>query len=406
MKIIDGGITAVKGFLAAGAPAGIKKGRNDMAMIFSEAPAVAAATFTKNVVKAAPVYWNQEIYHKYSTFRAFVINAGNANACTGELGKQHVRQEAEAVAACLGIKPEEVFVCSTGVIGVPMPIDKVLPCINVLCKSLGSTIADGTAASKAIMTTDTVNKEIAVEVMIGDKPVRIAGMCKGAGMIHPNMATMLGFIVSDIKIDAKLLQKAHSESIEASFNMISVDRDTSTNDQVTVLANGMANNTPITEENVNYAIFKEALDFINTTLAKKIVYDGEGASKFLAVHVQGAKSIGDARILAKSVITSNLVKSAFFGCDANWGRILAALGYSGVVFNPEKVTIRFENKVGQIELMTVGTPVKFDEEFALKILKEREINIEILMQEGSAEATAWGCDLTYDYVKINGDYRT
>lgn len=405
-SVIEGGITAVKGFQATGAAVGIKPGKMDMAIIFSESPCYAAGVFTKNLVRAAPVLWSQQILNHEKKFRAIIANSGNANACTGELGKTHVKMEAEKLAAIKGINPDGIFVCSTGVIGVPLPIDTVLKGIETTSKLLGSTREHGALAAKGIMTTDTIPKEIAVEFKVSGITARIGAIAKGAGMIHPNMATMLGFIVTDCNISPQLMQKALSEATEKSFNMISVDGDTSTNDQVTMLANGIAGNPMIEKENQDYHVFKEALDYVTQYLAKKIAYDGEGASKFLEVHAKGAKDYETARTIVKSVIKSVLVKCAFFGEDANWGRILCAMGYSGAQFNPLGVTIQFVGGNKEITLMEKGMPIKFDEALAKEILKNREIRVEITLYEGKAEATAWGCDLTHEYVNINGHYRS
>jgi len=406
ISIIDGGITAVQGFQSSGAAVGIKKGIMDMAIIYSEVPCYAAGVFTKNLVKAAPVQWSQSILSKEKKFRAIITNSGNANACTGELGKEHVKLEAEKLASLMNIEPNSIFVSSTGVIGKPLPIDIVLKGIETTAKLLGSTREHGELAAKGIMTTDTIPKEIAVEFTLSGKNVRIGAIAKGAGMINPNMATMLGFIVSDCDIAPGLLQKALSETTENSFNMISVDGDTSTNDQLTIMANGLAGNPRIEKEDADYILFKEALELVNKFLTKKIAYDGEGATKFLEVHVQGAKNNNDARTIVKSVVSSVLVKCAFFGEDANWGRILCAMGYSGAEFDPLGVTIKFNAGNKDVTLMEKGVPQEFDEVLAKEILGNREIRVEIYLFEGNAEATAWGCDLSHKYVDINGHYRS
>jgi glutamate N-acetyltransferase/amino-acid N-acetyltransferase len=306
----------------------------------------------------------------------------------------------------LGVGKNQVLVASTGIIGVPLPINTIVAGINNTFEKLGNTNSDANLAAEAIMTTDTHSKEISVEFSIDDKKIRVGGMAKGSGMIHPNMATMLSFITTDINISKELLNKALKKSVDDSYNMISVDGDTSTNDMVILLANGLGGNSEIIEENEDYYLFKKALHLVNLFLAQEIVKDGEGAKKFIAVKVSGAASKKDARLLSKSVITSSLVKTAFFGEDANWGRILAAMGYSGANFNPIGVSIKFHNGSHSIMLMQDGTPIQFDEELALKILKEKEITVELLLKEGSGEATAWGCDLSYEYVRINGDYRS
>ncbi|OGI17101.1 MAG: bifunctional ornithine acetyltransferase/N-acetylglutamate synthase [Candidatus Melainabacteria bacterium RIFOXYA12_FULL_32_12] len=406
MKILTGGITSPKGFQATGSYIGIKKRRKDLAILYSEVSAVAAAVFTTNVVKAAPVLWNTEIIDKKGTVRAIVTNSGNANACTGEIGIKHAEEMAATLADCLKIKKEEVFVCSTGVIGVPLPMDIITRGIEQTYTNLSDRGDAARNAAEAILTTDTFVKEIAVEIKIDGKPVRIAGMAKGSGMIHPNMATMLGFITTDINISRDLLEKALREDVDDTYNMISVDGDTSTNDSVLLLANGLAGNKLITQEDESYVLFSKALHYVNEYLAQQIIRDGEGATKFLEVKIKGALSKVDARKLGKSVITSNLVKTAFFGEDANWGRVLAAMGYSGANFDPSKVHIEFMSPAGSVVIMKDGRPVKFDEDQATSVLKEREIRILITLQEGQAEACAWGCDLSYEYVRINGEYRT
>ncbi|NLK21482.1 MAG: bifunctional ornithine acetyltransferase/N-acetylglutamate synthase [Epulopiscium sp.] len=406
MQIIDGGVTSPKGFKAAGNYIGVKKKRKDLSIVYSELPAKGAATFTTNVVKAAPVIWNQRIINSKGNIQAIVVNSGNANACTGEQGMIDTNSMAQTTANCLNLKKEEVLVASTGVIGVPLPMDIIHPGIEKTVTMLASSREASMEAAEAIMTTDTFSKEIAVTFSLGDKIVTIAGMAKGSGMIHPNMATMLSFITMDLNISGELLQKALSESIVDSYNMISVDGDTSTNDMVLVLANGAAGNDIIDKENREYEIFKKVFNYVNTYLAQQIVRDGEGAGKFLEVSVKGAKTKEDARILSKSIITSNLVKTAFFGEDANWGRILCAMGYSGVKFDTGKVTIQFVSEGGDITLIKEGIPLKFNEELAFEILHEKDIKIIAFLGEGNQEATAWGCDLSYEYVRINGDYRT
>jgi len=404
IKEITGSITAPKGFSATGAHIGLKKKKKDLAIIKSEVPATASGVFTQNLVKAAPVLWNQQIVN--NKVRGIVVNSGNANACTGELGYKHTEIMAQTLAECINATKEEIIVSSTGVIGVHLPIEQIVEGIKAVVSTLETTREAAKRAAEGIITTDTYTKEIAVEVEIDGKPVKIGGMAKGSGMIHPNMATMLSFITTDADISKKMLDKALKESSEDTYNMISVDGDTSTNDMVLVFANGMAQNTPITEENENYLKFKSALDYVNKYLAKQIVNDGEGVTKVLEVLVKGASAKEDARKIAKSIICSNLVKTAFFGEDANWGRILAAAGYSGGNFNPEKTSISFSSLGGEILLFTNGEPIKFDEDKALQILKERKIQILIALSDGVAEATAWGCDLSYEYVKINGKYRT
>ena len=407
MKIIDGGVTAAKGFQAASTAAEIKyKGRTDMAMVFSEVPCVAAGTFTTNVVKAAPVKWDQDIVYNHQGARAVICNSGIANACTGEEGFSYCRATAEAAAKALGIPEDSVLVASTGVIGMQIPIDRIANGVTAMAPNLKGTREAGLEAAKAIMTTDTEKKEAAVEIEIGGKTVTIGGMCKGSGMIHPNMCTMLGFITSDVDISKELLQEALSEDIKDTYNMVSVDGDTSTNDTVLLLANGQAGNPKITEKNADYEEFKKALNYVNTTLAKKIAGDGEGATALFEVKVIGAATKAEAVTLSKSVVTSSLTKAAIYGHDANWGRILCALGYSGVQFDPEKVDLYFESKAGKIKIIENGVSTGYSEEEATKILSEDAVTAIADMKMGDAAATAWGCDLTYDYIKINADYRS
>lgn len=407
MKEIKGGVTAAKGFLAASAAAEIKyKGRTDMAMIFSSVPCKAAGTFTTNVVKAAPVKWDQKVVYEQPYAQAVICNSGIANACTGEEGYGYCKETADAAAEILNISPDSVLVASTGVIGMQVPVDKIKNGIKMMEPVLSGEISAGTDAAKAIMTTDTVHKEVAVEIEIGGKTVTIGGMCKGSGMIHPNMCTMLGFVTTDISISKELLMEVLKEDVKDTYNMISVDGDTSTNDTVLLLANGMAGNEEITEKNADYEKFKMALNYVNTTLSKKIAGDGEGATALFEVKVIGASTKEEAVILSKSVVTSSLTKAAIYGHDANWGRILCALGYSGVSFDPEKVDLYFESRVGKIKIIENGVSTGYSEEEATKILSEDEVTAIADMKMGDASATAWGCDLTYDYVKINADYRS
>lgn len=407
MKKIEGGITAAKGFQAAGGAAGIKKqGVKDMALVYSEVPCVAAGTFTTNIVKAAPVKWDQEIVYNHPTAQAIVCNSGIANACTGEEGYGYCRKTAEAASAALSIPEDSVLVASTGVIGKQIPIDKIAAGVEMLKPQLAATREAAATAAQAIMTTDTEPKEVAVQIEIGGKTVTIGSMCKGSGMIHPNMCTMLAFVTTDVNISQKLLQEALSEDVQSTFNMISVDGDTSTNDTLLVLANGEAKNAEITEKNEDYRIFAEALHFVNEALAKKIAGDGEGATALFEAKVVHADTLENARTLAKSVITSSLTKAAIFGHDANWGRILCALGYSGVQFDPEKIELYLESSVGKILIFKDGTAADYSEEEAGRILSSAEVTAFVDMKMGDAEATAWGCDLTYDYVKINADYRS
>lgn len=407
MKEIKGGVTAAKGFLAASAAAEIKyKGRTDMAMIFSSVPCKAAGTFTTNVVKAAPVKWDQKVVYEQPYAQAVICNSGIANACTGEEGYGYCKETADAAAEILNISPDSVLVASTGVIGMQVPVDKIKNGIKMMEPVLSGEISAGTDAAKAIMTTDTVHKEVAVEIEIGGKTVTIGGMCKGSGMIHPNMCTMLGFVTTDISISKELLMEVLKEDVKDTYNMISVDGDTSTNDTVLLLANGMAGNEEITEKNADYETFKKALNYVNTTLSKKIAGDGEGATALFEVKVMGASTKEEAVILSKSVVTSSLTKAAIYGHDANWGRILCALGYSGVSFDPEKVDLYFESRAGKIKIIENGVSTGYSEEEATKILSEDEVTAIADMKMGDASATAWGCDLTYDYVKINADYRS
>lgn len=406
LKILEEGITAPKGFLATGAHVGVKKIKKDLAIIYSENPALCSAVFTKNLVKAPPLLWCEKLIKNKEKISAIVINSGNANACTGERGYNDAVVMAQTLADSLNIKKESVMVTSTGVIGVFLPIGKIVKGIKEKANTISKERESATKCAKAIMTTDTFTKEIAVEINIKGTPVKIAGISKGSGMIHPNMATMLGFITTDVNISQELLDKAFKANIDDSFNMITVDGDTSTNDMAIVLANAMAQNPIIDKEDEAFVEFNNALDFVCKTLAKKIIKDGEGATKFLETAILNAKSKEDARILCKAILTSNLVKTAFFGQDANWGRILSSMGASGIKFNPDKVKISFKNKKGEITLYENGSPLGFDEEFALKILKEKEIKILVDMQDGDQSITGWGCDLSYDYVKINADYRT
>ena len=408
MEILkEGGVTAPKGFKAASAAAEIKyKNRTDMAMIYSEKPCTQAGVFTSNIVKAAPVRWDKAVVTDSPYAQAVVVNSGIANACTGNQGYEYCNQSAQCVAECLGIDKSSVLVASTGVIGMQLPIDRIENGIKMLSEGLEDTIEAGTKAAKAIMTTDTVHKEVAVKFTVDGKEVTVGGMCKGSGMIHPNMCTMLGFVTTDLAISKELLQKALSENVVDTFNMVSVDGDTSTNDTLIVLANGMAENKMITEENEAYAQFKEALNYVNTTLAKKMAADGEGATKLFEAKVVNAKSKEDARTLSRAIVASNLSKAAIYGCDANFGRFLCAMGYSGADFDQNDVELFFESKEGRLQVFDKGTPIVFDEEVATKILGAAEVTIFVDMHEGDAEATAWGCDLTYDYVKINADYRS
>jgi len=338
--------------------------------------------------------------------QAVIINAGIANACTGEEGMGYCAQTAKAAAETLGVAADGVLVASTGVIGMQLPIDKIAAGVKAMAPLLGDSLEKGTEASKAIMTTDTKNKQVAVQIDMNGTTVTIGGMCKGSGMIHPNMCTMLSFVTTDAAISKELLQEALSEDIKDTYNMISVDGDTSTNDTVLLLANGLAGNKEITEKNEDYALFCEALNYINETLAKKMAGDGEGCTALFEVKIVGAETKDQAKVLAKSVITSSLTKAAIFGHDANWGRILCAMGYSGAQFDPEKVDLFFESAAGHMQIIKDGVAVDYSEEEATKILSEPEVTAIADIKMGDAQATAWGCDLTFDYVKINADYRS
>ena len=404
---INGGVTAPKGFLASGLNAGIKnQTKKDMAMVFSSTPCAAAGVFTSNLVKAAPVKWDKEIVTTSPYVQAVVVNSGIANACTGAEGLGYCADTAAEAAAALNIPKTAVLVASTGVIGKQLPIDKIKSGVTALSKVLGSSREDAKLAAEAIMTTDTKSKEVACTLELGGKQVTVAGMCKGSGMIHPNMCTMLCFVTTDVAISHELLQKALSEDVVDTFNMISVDGDTSTNDTVLVMANGQAENTPITKEGEDYKTFCEALHFIMLELSKKIAGDGEGCTCLFEATVIGAKDKNQARTIAKSVVCSSLTKAAVFGHDANWGRILCAMGYSGAQFDPEVVDIWLESKVGTIKIVENGIATDYSEETATKILSEEEVIAKMDIKEGNETATAFGCDLTYEYVKINGDYRS
>lgn len=406
MEIIKGGVTAAAGYQAAGVYAGIKKQRKDMALVFSSVPAVAAGTFTTNVVKAAPVKWDMKLIHGTDRLQAVILNSGVANACTGATGDADNETMAQSMAQELGIMKNQVLTASTGVIGKLLPMDVIVAGTKLLKEALGSDLSAGHSAAEAIMTTDTISKECAVTIEIGGKKVTIGGMSKGSGMIHPNMATMLGVVTTDLAISKELLQKAVSADVKKSFNMISVDRDTSTNDSLMVLANGLAGNPEITEEGADYDTFCEAFNYVTTTLAKMMAGDGEGANKLLEAKIIHATTYEQAVILSKSIITSNLVKTAVFGNDANWGRIFCAMGYSGVAFDPDIVDLYIESSEGKLKLVENGMATNYSEETATKILSAKEVTAIADMKAGDETATAWGCDLTYDYVKINADYRS
>ncbi|MDD6571510.1 MAG: bifunctional ornithine acetyltransferase/N-acetylglutamate synthase [Thermoflexaceae bacterium] len=407
MKTIQGGVTAPKGFKATGLNAGIKNNtKKDMAMIYSEKPCTVGGTFTTNKVKAAPVKWDQKVVYETKTAQAVVVNSGVANACTGEEGYGYCKDMAKEVAKLMKIPYETVLVASTGVIGKQLPMDIIKKGINMMPEKLGASLEDGRLAAEAIMTTDTVSKEVAVEVEISGKTVTIGGMCKGAGMIHPNMATMLCFITTDAVINSDLLLKATQNIVSDTFNMISVDGDTSTNDTVVVLANGMAENEAIKEGTGDYEEFHKGLYYVLEELSKKIAGDGEGATCLFEVDAINAKTKEQAKILSKSVVTSSLTKAAIFGHDANWGRILCAMGYSAADFDPEIVDIYFESAAGKLKIVENGCATDYSEEFATKILSEKHVKAILDVKQGDAKATAYGCDLTFDYVKINADYRS
>lgn len=408
IKEIKGGVCAAKGFKANGLNAGIKNNvKKDMALIYSEAPCKAAGTFTTNKVKAAPVKWDQKIVQESECVHAVVVNSGIANACTGENGYECCRIMSEKTAANLGIPEDSVLVASTGVIGKLLPMDVISAGIDALCGGgAGEDEAHAQLAAEAIMTTDTKSKQAAVRIEIDGAEVTIGGMCKGSGMIHPNMCTMLCFITTDCAISKALLQKALSASIEDTFNMISVDGDTSTNDTVLLLANGLAGNKEITDEDENYGKFCEALYCVCEELSKMIAGDGEGCTCLFEVQVKGAVSKSDAKILAKSVVTSSLTKAAIYGHDANWGRILCAMGYSGAEFEPEKVDIYFESRAGKLKIVENGMAADYSEEKATEILSEEHVTAVCDCKQGEYCAAAYGCDLTHEYVNINADYRS
>ena len=408
VKVIDGGVTAPSGFKAAGLRAGLKDGKTnkDMAMVYSEVPAVFAGTFTRNLVCAAPVQWDREILNKYGRAQAVVVNTAVANAATGTEGLANSEATAKEAGKLLGIPAETVLVASTGVIGFQLPMEKILKGVNLLVPELKADRESALMAAEAILTTDTHKKEIAVEFEIDGTICRIGAMSKGSGMIHPNMGTMLCFITTDVDIDQALLLKELRKIVDETYNMVSVDGDTSTNDSVIVLANGKAGAPRITGEGPQLKTFTEALLTVCTYLAKQTAQDGEGATRLFTAHVTGAPDRETARTLAKSIITSTLTKAAIFGRDANMGRLLCAMGYSGAKYDPSLVDVTMCSEAGSIQLVKGGFMPAFSEEEALKILSPAEITAEVEMHQGNVEATAWGCDLTYDYVKINADYRS
>ena len=404
MKMIEGGVCAPKGFTANGIHCGIRKNRTkrDLALIYSQEKASAAAVYTTNLVKGAPLLVTKE-HLESGTAQAIICNSGNANTCNAN-GIEIARQMSDLLGQALNISPKDVVVASTGVIGQPMEITPIAAGIPGLIAGLTTDGSD--RAAEGIMTTDTVKKEVAVEFTLGGKICRMGGIAKGSGMIHPNMATMLVFITTDAAISPALLQKALRSDIADTFNMVSVDGDTSTNDMVTVLANGMAGNPEITREDEDFAAFMKALNTVTVHLCRCIAGDGEGATKLLECHVTGAQTVETAKTVAKSVICSSLLKAAMFGADANWGRVLCAIGYSGAQVDVNKIDVAFRSQAGTIPVCKNGSGLDFSEELAKTILLEKEITILVELNSGDAASTAWGCDLTYDYVKINGDYRT
>lgn len=407
MKFIEGGVCAAQGFRAAGIHVGVKthaSWKKDVALIVSDVDCAASAVFTKNVVKAAPIHVDKA-HLANGRARAIIANSGNANACAPQ-GEENAEKMCAAAAKAIGCAPEDVLVSSTGVIGQTLNVAVIEQGVPELYAALEATPAGSDAAAHAIMTTDTEKKEAAVETTIGGKTVRLGGVAKGSGMIHPNMGTMLCFLTTDCAISPEMIKTALLETVNVSFNRISVDGDTSTNDSCIVLANGLAGNPEITEKNDDYAAFLAALQALCVLLAKKMASDGEGAKHLITCTVSGAKDEAQAETVAKSVISSTLTKAAIFGADANWGRVLCAMGYSGAEFDPEKVDVSFASDAGEIAVCAQGRGLSFDEELAKKILTEHDVEIRVAMGEGGAACTCWGCDITYDYIKINGDYRT
>ncbi|MBQ9951658.1 MAG: bifunctional glutamate N-acetyltransferase/amino-acid acetyltransferase ArgJ [Clostridia bacterium] len=404
MKHIDGGVCAAKGFKAAGVHCGIRKNhsKKDLALIVSDVPASAAAVYTTNLVKGAPIYVTKTNLEN-GTAQAVICNSGNANTCNAN-GIEIAEGMCALVEKHTGVSAKDVIVASTGVIGQPLSLDPIAGGMPQLASELA--YDGGMSAAQAIMTTDTFSKTAAVEFELGGKTCTIGGIAKGSGMIHPNMATMLVFVTTDAAIAPGLLSKALKADVQNSFNMVSVDGDTSTNDMLCIMANGMADNDTITEENADYAAFCEALSAVTQSLCRMIAKDGEGATKLLTCHTTGAADVETARIVAKSVICSSLFKAAMFGADANWGRVLCAIGYSGADVDVTKIGVSFSSKAGSLTVCENGAGVPFSEEIAKTVLTEDEITVSITLGMGGCEATAWGCDLTYDYVKINGDYRT
>ncbi len=404
MKFVSGGVCAAKGFTASGVHCGIRrnKDKKDLALIYSSVKASAAAVYTTNLVKGAPLKVTKN-HLENGVAQAVICNSGNANTCNSN-GIEIAEQTCSLLSEQLGVDKDDIIVASTGVIGQRMSIEPFEKGIGPLVKALSVNGCDD--AAEGIMTTDTVKKEVAVEFVIGGKTCRLGGMAKGSGMIHPNMATMLVFITSDVNISPEMLQKALSTDIQNTFNMLSIDGDTSTNDMVAVLANGLAGNDEINKEDDDFSIFMKALNSVTVTLCRMIAGDGEGATKLLECTVTGAKTLNDAKTVAKSVVCSSLLKAAMFGADANWGRVLCAIGYSGADVDTDKIDVSFKSSAGVIDVCKNGSGVIFSEENAKKILSEDEIDILVVLNDGGFSSKAWGCDLTYDYVKINGDYRT
>ena len=404
MKVIEGGVCAAKGFTANGIHCGIRRNhsKKDLALIFSSVPASAAAVYTTNLVKGAPLIVTKN-HLQDGIAQAVICNSGNANTCNAD-GIEIAEAMSVIAANYLGVTPDDIIVASTGVIGQPLSIDPIAAGLSALVAGLSA--EGGKAAAEGIMTTDTVMKEVAVEFEVGGRTCHIGGIAKGSGMIHPNMATMLVFITTDCAIAPDMLQKALSGDIANTFNMVSVDGDTSTNDMVTVLANGLAGNETITEENDDFAVFMQALNSVTVNLCRKIAGDGEGATKLLECKVTGGKTLEIAKTVAKSVICSSLLKAAMFGADANWGRVLCAIGYSGADVDVTKIDVSFRSCGGQVDVCKNGAGIPFSEEEAKQVLLQKEIEILVGLNDGEASSVAWGCDLTYDYVKINGDYRT
>ncbi|MBQ6735024.1 MAG: bifunctional glutamate N-acetyltransferase/amino-acid acetyltransferase ArgJ [Lachnospiraceae bacterium] len=407
MEMSKGGINAPKGFRAAAAAAGLKyEDRDDMVLITSVVPCRAAGVFTRNVVQAAPVVRDRALLAEGLNVRAVLVNSGIANACTGQTGEKNCLRSAQIVEEAMGIPETEIMTASTGVIGMQLPMKKMKEGIGTLAKSLSGDAETATRAAKAIMTTDTHEKECAVSFVLDGRTCHIGGMAKGSGMIHPDMGTMLAFLTTDALVDRALLQEALKDAADETFNMISVDGDTSTNDTVLLLANGTAENTELREKNEAYQVFFEALCEVCRTLAKQLAADGEGATALMEVRVQGAESLADARKLARSVTSSSLTKAALNGHDANWGRILCALGYAGVSFDPAKLSLTIASKAGELVLFENGTPAEYDEKTATGILSEKEVRILADLHAGEESAVAWGCDLSKEYIAINADYRS